>query len=901
MKVKAYKRQRIIYLWLIMFLSITFFVLTGLVLAEQARNDNPETASFSTGQILWERWEKVDGTAVSDLTQHHQFPENPSDTILTTSFEPPKNFGNNFGARARGFLFPPVTGEYTFWIAGDHSGELWLSTDDNPANVERIAFFESPTDEEQWDLFATQESVTIFLEAGERYYIEALHKESIGVEHIAVAWQTPDEPRMIISGEYLSPFLFPFRNIALDGTAEQSSTRPSLKNYEPENAIDGNTDGNSNNDSIAHTQNDLGAWWEVDLGEVSYIDAIRLWNRTDCCGERLQDFYLLISEEPFTSQLLTDTLEQDGVKAFYFADAADVTETFFTQTAGRHVRVQLTGQNFLQLAEVQVWSVDVAEETCGGLFQEAENGRLSGEFVVGADVDASNGFYAHTPEDTPTDFEAGLSNDFAEYCFNIENDGIYQINTRFYANGGANNSFFVTVDDLPADGIVWTVEPNAIYTEGFVQEVGALQPYTVTLDAGEHFVTFYQREDGARLDWVELVQINSSPVVTSPGDQENIIGNAVSLQINATDPDDDSLTYGAENLPDGLTIEPITGLISGTVTKIGLFDVTIRVDDGESGPSEIMFQWMVSDVPNTPPMLAEIDEQTNTVGDTVSLPIVATDVNSDTLTFDAEGLPEGLAIGTVDGVISGTVTAVSINEVTITVEDGQGGSDMATFTWTVNEEPNEPPAAINPGAQLNEEGETVSLFISANDPDADALTYAAEGLPDGLSINNTTGEIGGTLLKADTYLVVVTISDGRLTTEVRFAWQVDAAPEIFMSYLPALWNDVRLDEPNNACEEAHPLAFNLPSHFLHEDMEDWYRLTRSNSGDLRVVLSNFTGEGQLIVYSGSCDTLQFLQNNGNFDPTKIIDLGNVPAGTYFIRVITDSGYDDLTPYTLLVE
>ncbi|MHC4283284.1 MAG: PA14 domain-containing protein [Planctomycetota bacterium] len=39
-----------------------------------------------------------------------------------------------------GFLYPPVSGDYTFWISSDDASELWLSTDDNPANKALIAF-----------------------------------------------------------------------------------------------------------------------------------------------------------------------------------------------------------------------------------------------------------------------------------------------------------------------------------------------------------------------------------------------------------------------------------------------------------------------------------------------------------------------------------------------------------------------------------------------------------------------------------------------------------------------------------------------------------------------------------------------------------------------------------------
>ncbi|MEL6650459.1 MAG: PA14 domain-containing protein, partial [Bacteroidota bacterium] len=58
-------------------------------------------------------------------------------TSLLPIFEIPVNSGNTYGARVRGYICPPTTGNYSFWIASDDKGELWLSTDDNPAIMYR--------------------------------------------------------------------------------------------------------------------------------------------------------------------------------------------------------------------------------------------------------------------------------------------------------------------------------------------------------------------------------------------------------------------------------------------------------------------------------------------------------------------------------------------------------------------------------------------------------------------------------------------------------------------------------------------------------------------------------------------------------------------------------------------
>jgi len=48
----------------------------------------------------------------------------------------------------------------------------------------------------------------------------------------------------------------------------------------------------------------------------------KLWNRTDCCGERLSAFYVLVSDNPFNSTDLTTTINQAGVSSYYTAGPA---------------------------------------------------------------------------------------------------------------------------------------------------------------------------------------------------------------------------------------------------------------------------------------------------------------------------------------------------------------------------------------------------------------------------------------------------------------------------------------------------------------------------------------------------------------------------------------------------
>ncbi len=164
------------------------------------------TGTGGTGTILREYWLSVQGTGVSSLTGHSAYPNSPTGSEQLTSLEGATNTGDNYGARIRGYLHPLVTGSYTFWLASDDGGELRLSTSDNPANAARIAYVDGWTSPREWTKYPSQRSAAVNLAAGQKYYIEVLHKEATGGDHFAVSWQGPGIAQTVIGGNFLSPF-----------------------------------------------------------------------------------------------------------------------------------------------------------------------------------------------------------------------------------------------------------------------------------------------------------------------------------------------------------------------------------------------------------------------------------------------------------------------------------------------------------------------------------------------------------------------------------------------------------------------------------------------------------------------------------------------------------------------
>ena len=136
------------------------------------------------------------------------YPYHPSDRDVQTSFEAPVENTEFRLTRMRGWLRPPTTGQYNFWIASDNSSELWLSTNANPAEARRIASVPAnkETNPRQWARFPSQRSENLHLSAGEAYYIEALQEQQTGGSHLAVAWEGQGLKLAVIDGRYLAPW-----------------------------------------------------------------------------------------------------------------------------------------------------------------------------------------------------------------------------------------------------------------------------------------------------------------------------------------------------------------------------------------------------------------------------------------------------------------------------------------------------------------------------------------------------------------------------------------------------------------------------------------------------------------------------------------------------------------------
>ncbi|MEM7128963.1 MAG: putative Ig domain-containing protein [Chloroflexota bacterium] len=608
------------------------------------------TISGVTGQILWELWNTNYGLTLDTLRNDPDFPQTPAQSGYLASFASAVNQGDTFGQRISGLVYPPITGQYTFWIASDDQGELWLSTDSSLANLALIAnvvdYTLSPT---EWFKYAEQQSAPITLQAGQGYYIEALAQEGASGDHLAVAWQIPGGSLEVIDGQYLTP---PPNNLPV---ARADSVT-----------------------LLTDTSKDINV----------------LFNDTDADGDTLSVESVTQPANGIVSINGNQTIQYIPNPSFIGSDSFDYTVD--------------DGKNGQSTATVTVIVSDTAPPAFGPTGEILWE-RWDTAFGIVLDILRNDPDFPDSPDQS-----ANISS-FSSAINQGENFG-QRIHGLIYPPITGQYIFWIASDDqgelwlssdetsdnlsLIANVIDYTLSPNewgkypeqqsalitlqagqAYYIDALAQEGGG----------GDHLTVAWQIPgdalrliDGQYLSPPVAPPTNQPPTLVDPGNQSGTAGQAAALTLSASDPEGDTLTFSATGLPAGLTLDTISGQISGTPTTAEVAGVVITVDDGNGGTDSTSFTWTISDPPqNQPPTIVSISNQSNLVGDSVTLSASASDPEEDTLTFSATGLPAGLTLNSGSGQISGALATAEVANVVITVDDGNGGTDSTSFTWMV--------------------------------------------------------------------------------------------------------------------------------------------------------------------------------------------------------------------------
>lgn len=217
------------------------------------------------------------------------------------------------------------------------------------------------------------------------------------------------------------------------------------------------------------------------------------------------------------------------------------------------------------------------------------------------------------------------------------------------------------------------------------------------------------------------------------------VGQAYSFQVT-TDPAAGSDTvYGALNLPPGLAINVATGLVSGTPIVAGSYAGTISLlSGGETNNFDVTI------AVNPPTGTLSITSATSasaTVGMAFNYQVQSSVVvGAPRTSFNLAALPPGLLGNSATGAISGTPTAVGIYPVELSANNLNGPGPVSILTITVAPSSAAPVISGAASATVPVNGVFNYSIVASNSP----TSYAAVGLPFGLSLNPATGTISGT-------------------------------------------------------------------------------------------------------------------------------------------------------------
>ena len=250
-------------------------------------------------------------------------------------------------------------------------------------------------------------------------------------------------------------------------------------------------------------------------------------------------------------------------------------------------------------------------------------------------------------------------------------------------------------------------------------------------------------------------------------------------------------SFGAVGLPEGLSVDSTTGVISGTVAATGNYTISLYASNADwTGVGLLLLT-----VSQAPPVITSGTTAAATVGTSFEYQITASYFPS---SYGATGLPAGLTISTTTGLISGTPTVGGVFSVGL-IASNSAGSGSATLTMTIpvpNSSPTNIGLTATSIAENNEVNASVGTLSTTDADSADTFTYSlvvGSGDTDNASFN-----ISGNSLRASarfdfeaksSYSVRVRATDSANNTfEKAFTIRVEDLPEAltYSSWLGAL-------------------------------------------------------------------------------------------------------------------
>lgn len=219
----------------------------------------------------------------------------------------------------------------------------------------------------------------------------------------------------------------------------------------------------------------------------------------------------------------------------------------------------------------------------------------------------------------------------------------------------------------------------------------------------------------------------------------------------------DNLAFSATGLPEGISIDPEIGRISGLTSNTGSYSVTVAATNSV-GSAEGVFTLDITEkplpLPDAPTYDGSLQAWTAVLDSAFELS-AGDAFAGESLTFAATGLPPDLGIDAKSGGIIGTLSSTGEFAITVTATN-PGGKANGTFSLTVAEVPLAAPAY---DGSLHATGSTVGVAFALSAGSAfagDELIFSAQDLAPGLIMDAATGRIAGTLTSEGIFSTKIT-------------------------------------------------------------------------------------------------------------------------------------------------
>ncbi len=210
----------------------------------------------------------------------------------------------------------------------------------------------------------------------------------------------------------------------------------------------------------------------------------------------------------------------------------------------------------------------------------------------------------------------------------------------------------------------------------------------------------------------------------------------------------------------GLAIDPATGILSGTPTAAGVLSLKITVADANNLTQTTAQSYPVTIVSPTLPLTitSGAPPAAGTAGLAYGPFTAAASGGSGVYQWSVSGVP-GVTINPTSGVLGGTPTAAGVDNLTVTVTDANNLSSPVSKGYAVTIAAY-PPLTITSAAPpaAGTVGTAYGPFTATASGGSGTYQWSVSGVP-GVTINPTTGVLGGTPTTAGAATLTVTLTD----------------------------------------------------------------------------------------------------------------------------------------------